>query len=493
MFTQKGAFALFCVFLSLFSFSQPIQNLVNNFSAEQYTACPFSGAQAYKAKYWYLPTGYNGSTDYYNTCSTSTLSQVPLNYCGFQNPRTGNSFFGFITFGGNQVPGVEYREYLGNGLKQQLKSNKSYCVTYYISLAETSRRATANVGLIFSKDSILNRIPPFPAQPIVLTPDIENTNIITDTINWTQIQGTYTASGIENFITIGNFRKDINTINAQVKPLSPPDNTAYYYIDDISVLEINNANAFSKDTIFKCASDSVILGTDSTEFATYSWQPTTGLSCTNCPNPIAKPLVTTKYYLTKQQCSATTIDSVIVSIRTPTTPANAGLDRTICLGKTTVLGSDSLNNTTYTWQSSASLSCTSCPHPAASPTATTIYILQRKECSFVSKDTVKVIIDDCDPTYIVPNIFTPNYDGVNDTWGINFSSINHIQNFQMNIYDRWGLLVFSSNTELSQPNTRWDGHTMSGEACSNGVYFYIVTFDKNDEQIKLKGFLSLLK
>jgi gliding motility-associated-like protein len=91
-------------------------------------------------------------------------------------------------------------------------------------------------------------------------------------------------------------------------------------------------------------------------------------------------------------------------------------------------------------------------------------------------------------------VFTPNYDGVNDTWGIKFSSINHIKDFSVDVYDRWGILVFSTpNTQHSTPNLKWDGHTVSGEECSSGTYFYIITFTKNDEVQKLKGFVSLFR
>jgi gliding motility-associated-like protein len=367
--------------------------------------------------------------------------------------------------------------------------------------------------------------------------------------------------------------------------LNIPEKAAYYYLDDISVIEINSANAYLKDSLINpCFMDSVQLGTDSTEFATYTWSSTTAgvaaLSCTNCPNPKAKPTVTTKYYLTKQQCSATTIDSVtvviltpttqanasikdtlttrclsdsvilgtdnvlsatytwsstaaglaalgctncanpiakptittkyylkktecsaiaidsvVVVVLTPTTQANAGNDKTICIGDFVQLGTnDSLAFTNYSWQNSASLSCSNCAMPFANPNVTTTYTVQRTECSTVTTDTVKIIIDDCDPSYSIPNVFTPNYDDVNDTWGINFSTVNdHIKNFKMSIYDRWGLEVYSSNSELSTPNSKWDGHTTSGEECSNGVYYYIITFEKNEKHILLKGHLSLFR
>jgi gliding motility-associated-like protein len=242
-----------------------------------------------------------------------------------------------------------------------------------------------------------------------------------------------------------------------------------------------------------------MLGTDSTEFATYTWNSTTAglaaLSCTNCPNPIAKPLVTTKYYLTKQQCSTTTKDSVTVVVLTPTTQANAGNDKTICLGDYVQIGaSDSLAFTNYVWQNSASLSCSNCAMPFANPNVTTTYTVQRTECTTITTDTVKIIIDDCDPSFVLPNVFTPNGDEVNDTWGINFSTVNeHIKSFKMSIYDRWGLLVYSTNYDVSAPKSKWDGRTTAGIECKEGVYFYIITFDKNSAPQKLNGHLSLFR
>lgn len=92
-------------------------------------------------------------------------------------------------------------------------------------------------------------------------------------------------------------------------------------------------------------------------------------------------------------------------------------------------------------------------------------------------------------TYTVPNVFTPNSDGVNDTWGIQFSSIKEVKNFNLKIYNRWGQLLLSS--EL--PNTVWDGRTVSGILCSDGVYFFICSFDLAEEKKVFKGDITLIK
>ncbi|MEZ5014121.1 MAG: gliding motility-associated C-terminal domain-containing protein, partial [Chitinophagales bacterium] len=72
----------------------------------------------------------------------------------------------------------------------------------------------------------------------------------------------------------------------------------------------------------------------------------------------------------------------------------------------------------------------------------------------------------------VPNTFTPNGDNVNDyffVYGYNFTMIS-----RMEVYDRWGELVFSAENVLPGDVTKgWDG-TFNGQPVNNGVYAYIV-------------------
>ncbi|CAN5518812.1 hypothetical protein BH11BAC2_BH11BAC2_23030 [soil metagenome] len=69
-------------------------------------------------------------------------------------------------------------------------------------------------------------------------------------------------------------------------------------------------------------------------------------------------------------------------------------------------------------------------------------------------------------SFYVPNTFTPNGDGLNDTFGIAGEAV---QNFQLQIYNRWGQMIF----ETSNPNQRWDG-TFRGKLVPEGCYVYKV-------------------
>jgi gliding motility-associated-like protein len=83
---------------------------------------------------------------------------------------------------------------------------------------------------------------------------------------------------------------------------------------------------------------------------------------------------------------------------------------------------------------------------------------------------------------IIPNVFTPNSDLVNDIWRCDFSTFENVSCF---IYNRWGNLIFQSNKQI----ILWDGRTTSGNNCEDGVYFYCIETEKE----KYKGHIQLIR
>jgi len=67
----------------------------------------------------------------------------------------------------------------------------------------------------------------------------------------------------------------------------------------------------------------------------------------------------------------------------------------------------------------------------------------------------------------IPNSFTPNGDGINDTFGIQGEAI---KDFTMQVYDRWGEKIFESKNY----DERWDG-TFEGVKAPQGTYVYHVS------------------
>jgi len=89
--------------------------------------------------------------------------------------------------------------------------------------------------------------------------------------------------------------------------------------------------------------------------------------------------------------------------------------------------------------------------------------------------------------YFIPNIFTPNGDGAFDSWQVEAEGF---KDFELEVYDRWGQLMFSSD----DLNKQWNGNTQGGRACQNGVYFYHVKMlDYKNNLVEEKGNVTLLR
>jgi gliding motility-associated-like protein len=90
-------------------------------------------------------------------------------------------------------------------------------------------------------------------------------------------------------------------------------------------------------------------------------------------------------------------------------------------------------------------------------------------------------------TLIIPNVFTPNGDGINDLFTIQSEAI---ENITCMVFNRWGIKV----AEFKQPGQGWDGRTISGQNAVEGVYYYILSgLQTNGEATSQKGFFQLLK
>jgi len=92
------------------------------------------------------------------------------------------------------------------------------------------------------------------------------------------------------------------------------------------------------------------------------------------------------------------------------------------------------------------------------------------------------------PSYLqTPNVFSPNGDGLNDVWFVNYAGIDY---FNCKIYDRWGVAM----AELVAPGVAWDGTTMAGEPASDGTYYYAIHATGNDgKKYDLTGFITLVR
>jgi hypothetical protein len=169
-------------------------------------------------------------------------------------------------------------------------------------------------------------------------------------------------------------------------------NTAWVHIDDIKLVVLNDAGP---DKTINCSGNATIgIPCNINEPSiTYTWSPSTGLSCTTCTNPVASPTVTTTYVLTVTGPTGCTATDAITVFVTPGPTVNAGTDVAVCLGSSTQLNATGSSGVTYAWLPATGLNNTTIANPIATPTVTTTYtvtVTAANGCTATSGVTVQI-------------------------------------------------------------------------------------------------------
>lgn len=585
------------------------QNLVPNPDFENYSTCPTNLSQTNLATPWDLALPICTS-DYFNACSntTSPFIGVPDNFSGTQSANSGDAYVGFY----GQIVNSDYSEYVTVPLNSSLVAGNTYHVSFYVSLAENSDLASKNIGAYFT-DTLVTGCPgTFGFFNLYChTPQIQETNFLTDKLNWTQVSQCFVADGGESYITIGLFTDNspILSVTGAIPSFS------YYYLDDVSVELLTDGDLFDDNY---CLYDSISLeasgfmasnvssidylwqdgSTDSsflvTEPGTYWLEMTLGTGCTirdtvyidsymdfdlstdndtslcdgdvllleeDFPNfsylwsdsstgPSLEVTSSGHYWLEISNGDCTIRDSIFVQYY-PEILLNLGADTVLCEGE--ILNLNVSNpDANYLWQDGSSSS-------SYAVSESGIYIVEISntgQCYAIDSIEVEVIpafpdihlgpdttvlfcegefleydlpeIDDadylwsngstgkhilieepgiywvdisdrcssirdsiviigCQSSLVYPNSFSPNSDGNNDFFHPGY--IEHINHGTIQIYDRWGKLIYNSSDIMEG----WDG-TWNGKECSADIYIFKVDyFDFKGQGYTLNGTVTIIR
>lgn len=189
-------------------------------------------------------------------------------------------------------------------------------------------------------------------------------------------------------------------------------------------------------------------------------------------------------------CSINGIVNVNYSDSIPVVDVTAD-DNTLFYGQSTVLhATPNSTGATYSWTPQNSLNNTALANPTASPTDTTVYTViftDQNGCSNTDSIEIQIRPVTCEePEIFIPNAFSPNHDNQNE---VLYVRGNTILTMELNVYDRWGELVFTSN----DPKIGWDG-TYKGKAADPGVFvYYLKVVCYNKEEFFKKGNITLIR
>ncbi len=238
--------------------------------------------------------------------------------------------------------------------------------------------------------------------------------------------------------------------------------------------------SFSDTTICK----NIPISLSASGGVSYSWFPATDISNATFANPIVTPTQNILYNVevtNTNGCKDTTSVQVNV-VKLPL--VDAGSDQVLFGNSLAQLnGSISGNYSNYYWTSSIPLSNPNILNPTAQILQDTKFYLTAngiRNCGVASDSIlISVFVD-----IYIPNVFTPNGDGKNDTW--NIPALKAFPNHTLKLYNRFGQIIFES-----KPNALdWNGKYKT-ELQPTGSYVYIIDL-KNGSPI-YKGTLLLIR
>ena len=277
-------------------------------------------------------------------------------------------------------------------------------------------------------------------------------------------------------------------------------------VSDTYVVTITDANTCTKLDSFKVApsivfdfgitGDTIMCPGDTIQLEAwanvpqwntnfYQWIASNDISDTTIQNPFVYPQNSTTFYLAVDSICKDTVAKYVQVYNS--VGIDAGPDETIMLDHSTQLEAsthDSIVN--YLWSPSLGLSSDIIYDPIAGPKETTIYLLRVENvhgCYEYDSLIVTVI-----PEIVFPSGFTPNGDGINDVWVIDY--IEKFPNIEIEIYNRWGEKLFYSRGYPD--DERWDG-TFNGEELPVGTYYFLAKLNDGIHDEPITGPLTIVR
>lgn len=395
-----------------------------------------------------FPRGYAPN----NNQQVPYINPNPWGYSdGFQLSKSGNGFIGLEIYNG--------RGYATATLKQPLEQYKKYFARFYVvpfyPIYDWIKWPyNDRIGMVVTpfENSLHGGFDSyFREKPVIETPKI----LLKDTMNWLKVSGSFNAKGDEKYIVLGNFRKNEDTgvdLNGYV-----PNQGAYpsnmFFVDDVVVAAFDPL----PDTAILCADKPLVF--DATFYdATYRWSDwSEGNTLT-----VTKP---GNYWVEARIDGILLQDEVVVIPEKEFKPLPT--DTVVCNRGPQVMLSVQAQ-AKYQWstgQTTQSIGVNTKGN--YSVTVTT------PQC--ILKFSTRVAARECDCNFYAPTVFSPNDDGINDTFKpfINCKVV-YINHYRMSIFNRFGNLVFTTTDK----NSEWDG-TYKNVPCSEDVYAWYVEYDTN--------------
>ena len=413
------------------------------------------------------------SGDYnYTKIPYTRIATIPSTPFSYKQPLSGNGYavVKVYDYNGEQATNSASRGYCIAELYEKLPANKKCFVEFNVAPFYPAVREYYPPQKWYFNDAIGLKFFSSLPNPVAgvrniftyYTPDLENTAIINDTVNWTRISMCYTPTGTERYIVIGNFFSDAKT-NIQWDnsplpiPVVQPGNSVNlpntFYIDDVIVSPFD---PFPSDTLILCENATIKL--DAHFFhATYKWNTGETSSSINVKKPGIYMV-----QATIEKCIFADTVTVLAEKTYKAIPVDTGYCKN---GKPLILSPHTSPDYLYRWNTGA--------------TTQGIYInkVGTYSVTITTPDCVlnyssNVTEEKCSCHFYAPTAFSPNGDGNNDAFKPFIAcKILKVETYKLTIFDKFGSSLFQT-TDINQG---WDG-TYRGHPRDPDNYMWVVEY-----------------
>ncbi len=251
-------------------------------------------------------------------------------------------------------------------------------------------------------------------------------------------------------------------------------------VDTLALSPIDVPELDLGEDIVLCDSLTTVLDGTVPGASAYNWSPNGATS----PAIDAIPGI---YQLTVTYQTCEIRDTIVISVEPYT--LDLGEDRTICKDDDILVVQSMLNIDSLLWNDGSEGGWYILP--TSDIFEDSIYISAIAYGCDVQQDTLKVVLEDCDCDFYVPNTFTPNGDAINE--GFQVYQDCPIEYFELILFNRWGDVVFETN----DLNFMWDGRKKDGSYVQDGVYTwqikFLVEYLDEAQYEELHGHLNVLR
>ncbi|MDB2656473.1 gliding motility-associated C-terminal domain-containing protein [Crocinitomicaceae bacterium] len=275
-----------------------------------------------------------------------------------------------------------------------------------------------------------------------------------------------------------------------------PTTTILGVVNELSIIVTDNNGCQGVDTlvlspidvpildlgedISLCDSATITLDGTVAGASGYLWSPNGAIS----PSIDAVPGV---YQLTVTYQTCEIRDTIIIAVEPYT--LDLGEDRIICKDDDILVVQSMSNIDSLLWMDGTEGGWYILP--TSNIFEDSIYISATAYGCDIQQDTLKVVLEDCDCDFYVPNTFTPNGDAINEAFQVYQDC--PIQYFELILFNRWGDIVFETN----DLNFAWDGKMKNGIFVQDGVYTwqikFLVEYLDEAQYEELHGHLNVLR